>query len=88
MVFTIHLHIVPRLKKEYSYTSTPSLGLYSLSVGEVYLLPSVKNMLVNKLKHCLVWHIVMYSYVHVTHELISLPFVLRIVAFQVELCMH
>jgi len=34
-------HIVPRLKKEYSYTSTPPLDLCSLCVGEVYLLPSV-----------------------------------------------
>ena len=35
--------IVPRLKKVYSYTSAPPLGLYSLSVGEVYVLPSVQK---------------------------------------------
>jgi len=36
-------HIVPKLKKEYSYTSAPPLGLYSMSVGEVYVLPSVQR---------------------------------------------
>ena len=29
-------HLVPRLKKEYSYTSTPPLGLRSLLQGELY----------------------------------------------------
>jgi hypothetical protein len=29
-VLTNHPHIAPRLKKEYSYTSTPSLGLRGL----------------------------------------------------------
>jgi hypothetical protein len=27
---TTHPHLVPRLKKEYSYTSTPPLGLHGL----------------------------------------------------------
>ena len=30
-------HLAPRLKKEQSYTSTPSLGLRGLSQGELYL---------------------------------------------------
>jgi hypothetical protein len=30
--------LVPRLRKEYSYTSTPPLGLYGLFEGEHYLL--------------------------------------------------
>jgi len=30
-------HIAPRLKKEYSYTSTPPLGLRGLIQGEMYL---------------------------------------------------
>jgi hypothetical protein len=30
MEFTNHPHLVPRLKKEYSYTSTPPLGLHGL----------------------------------------------------------
>ena len=29
--------LAPRLKKEYSYTSTPSLGLRGLFEGELYL---------------------------------------------------
>ena len=31
------LHLAPRLKKEYSYTSTHSLGLRDLFQGELYL---------------------------------------------------
>ena len=30
-------HLAPRLKKEYSYTSTPPLGLLGLFYGEIYL---------------------------------------------------
>ena len=30
-------HLVPRLKKEHSYTSTPLLGLCGLFYGELYL---------------------------------------------------
>ena len=30
-------HLVPRLKKEYSYTSTPPLGLHGLFLGDLYL---------------------------------------------------
>jgi hypothetical protein len=30
-------HLAPRLKKEYSYTSTPPLGLRGLLEGELYL---------------------------------------------------
>ena len=32
-------HLAPKLKNEYSYTSTPSLGLRGLFYGEVYVLP-------------------------------------------------
>jgi len=31
------LHLAPRLKKEYSYTYTPHLGLRGLFWGELYL---------------------------------------------------
>jgi len=34
-VLTTHSHLVPRLKKEYSYTSTPLLGLHGLFYGEL-----------------------------------------------------
>ena len=37
VALTTHLHIAPRLKKEYNYTSTPSLGLHGLLYGEFYL---------------------------------------------------
>jgi len=30
VALTTHLHLAPRLKKEYSYTSAPSLGLHGL----------------------------------------------------------
>ena len=30
------LHLAPRLKKEYSYTSTPPLGLHGLLYGELF----------------------------------------------------
>ena len=36
MALTTHPHLVPSLKKEYSYTSTPHLGLYSLLQGEPF----------------------------------------------------
>jgi hypothetical protein len=29
-------HLAPKLKKEYSYTSTPPLGLHGLFYGEFY----------------------------------------------------
>ena len=29
--FDTHLHLAPKLKKEWSYTSTPPLGFYGLS---------------------------------------------------------
>jgi hypothetical protein len=32
-----HPHLAPRLRKEYSYTSTPPLGLHSLFQSELYL---------------------------------------------------
>ena len=32
-----HPHLAPRLKKEYSYISTPPLGLRALFKGELYL---------------------------------------------------
>ena len=37
MTLTIHPHLAPRLKKEYSYTSTPNLDLCGLLQGELYL---------------------------------------------------
>jgi hypothetical protein len=37
VALTTHLHLTPRLKKEYSYTSTPPLGLRGLLWGELYL---------------------------------------------------
>jgi hypothetical protein len=35
---TTHPHLAPRLKKEYSYTSIPLLGLRGLLQGELCLL--------------------------------------------------
>jgi hypothetical protein len=35
-----HTHLVLRLKKEYSYTSTPTLGLHGLFQGKLPLLHS------------------------------------------------
>jgi len=37
MALTTHPHLVPRLKKEYSYISTPLIGLHGLLLGEIYL---------------------------------------------------
>jgi hypothetical protein len=34
---TTHFRLAPRLKKWYSYTSTPPLGLRNLFLGEFYL---------------------------------------------------
>jgi hypothetical protein len=34
VALTTHPHLVPRLKKEYSYTFTPPLGLRGLFEGE------------------------------------------------------
>jgi hypothetical protein len=34
---TTHHHLTPRVKKEYSYTSIPHLGLHGLFYGELYL---------------------------------------------------
>jgi hypothetical protein len=34
---TTHTHLAPRLKKEYSYISTPSLGLRGLFYGELLI---------------------------------------------------
>jgi len=39
MALTTHPHLAPRLKKEWSYTSTPSLGLCGLFYSELYLYP-------------------------------------------------
>jgi len=36
-VLTAHPHLVPRLKKEYSYTSTPLLGLHGMLQSALYL---------------------------------------------------
>jgi len=35
---TPHTSLAPRLQKEYSYTSTPSVDLHGLSYGEFYIL--------------------------------------------------
>jgi len=35
-LFTTHTYLEPRLKKEYSYTSTPPLGLHGLLQGELF----------------------------------------------------
>ena len=37
VALTNYPHLTPRLKKEQSYTSTPPLGLHSLSQNEFYL---------------------------------------------------
>ena len=37
MVSTTNLHLVPRLKKEQSYTCTPSLYIHGRLQGELYL---------------------------------------------------
>ena len=34
-----HLHLVPKLKKKYSYNSTPRLGLHGLLWGKTLPLP-------------------------------------------------
>ena len=39
-VTNTHPHLAPRLKKEYSYTSTPPLGRQGLFYGELYLYSS------------------------------------------------
>ena len=39
MVLTTHAYLAPRLKEEYSYISTPPLGLRGLFKGEMYLYP-------------------------------------------------
>jgi hypothetical protein len=36
-------HLVPRLKKEQSYTSTPPLGLHGLFLVELYLFPAAER---------------------------------------------
>jgi len=36
-VLTTHLHLVLKLKKEYSYTAITRMGLHGLFLGEVYL---------------------------------------------------
>jgi len=37
MVLTTHPHLVLRLEKQYSYTTTPPLGLHGLLLGKLYL---------------------------------------------------
>jgi len=37
VALTTHPHLAPRLRKEYSYTSIPPLGLRGLFQGELYL---------------------------------------------------
>jgi len=37
MVMTTHSYVAPKLKKKYSYTSTPPIGLHGLSYGRLYL---------------------------------------------------
>jgi len=52
MALTTNLHIAPRLKKEWSYTSTPPLGLRSLLEGDLYLytIDAVKENVETKVK--------------------------------------
>jgi len=35
----MHPHLAPKLKEEYSYTLTPSLGLHGRLYGDIYFLP-------------------------------------------------
>jgi hypothetical protein len=44
-----HPHLVPGLKKEYSYTSTPPLGLRGLFKGELYTFLYIKMSFVHLL---------------------------------------
>jgi hypothetical protein len=44
---TTHFHLSSRLKKEYSYTSTPRLGFRGLFHGELYLWSEI----LEELKH-------------------------------------
>jgi len=37
VAFTTHSYLAPKLKKGYSYTSTPSMGLCGLFLGEIYI---------------------------------------------------
>jgi len=37
VAYTTYPHLVPRLKKEHSYTSTPPVGVHGVFWGEVYL---------------------------------------------------
>jgi len=37
MTLTIHPPLVPKLKKEYSYTSSPRLGLHGVVKGKLYV---------------------------------------------------
>ena len=41
-----YTHLPPRLKKEYSYTSSPSLGLHGLLQGELYIVYTL-NIVMN-----------------------------------------
>jgi len=36
VALTTHPNLAPRLKKQYSYTSTPTLGFHGLFWGEIY----------------------------------------------------
>ena len=42
-MFTTRLHLAPRLKKEWSYTSTPSLALRGLLYNELYLTDLIRK---------------------------------------------
>ena len=49
MALTTHLHLAPRLKKEWSYTSIPPLGLHSRLQGLLDL-AQLENINKNKEK--------------------------------------
>ena len=63
MALTTH-HLAPRLNKEYSYTSTPPLGLRGLLQGELYLYHFPED------GQCRSKHVAGVSYVYKTITLI------------------
>jgi len=45
IALTTHLHLVPKLKKEHSYTAITPMGLHGLLYGEVYLYKRILTFL-------------------------------------------
>jgi hypothetical protein len=48
VALTTHPYLAPRLRKEYSYTSTPLLGLRELFKGKIHRYASTNGMITCK----------------------------------------